>query len=224
MKKLLSLGFALLLSTSALAETSTSVAVTSDYVWRGQTQTDHGAAVQGSLDYTWNFLTVGAWLSNVTSGAGNTEIDIYLSATKEFSKNLALSFSVTNYTYKNLPTNNTMEYALALESHIADLSVAYTDDYFAADSSSMYFNLSRSFDLMKKENIALSLAVGMTTFDSEVKVGSTDYMDYKVGITKSVDNFDYEFFYTDTNRKSKTATTETETKDGSFGVSLTVAI
>jgi uncharacterized protein (TIGR02001 family) len=224
MKKLLSLGFTFLLSISTMAETSSSVAVTSDYVWRGQTQTSHSAAVQGSLDYTWNFLTVGTWLSNVDSSLGNTEIDIFLSAKKEFSKDLSLSFGVTNYTYKNLPTLNTMEYALTLENKYANLMVAYTDDYFATDSSSTYYQLSKSCTLNKKENLGISLDVGMTTFDSEVKVGSTDYLDYKVGITKSINNFEYEFFYTDTNRKSKSATTETETKDGSYGVSLNVAI
>jgi len=224
MKKLLSLGFALFLSTSTLAETSTSVALTSDYVWRGQTQTDHGVAVQGSLDYTWNFLTVGTWLSNVTAGAGNTEIDVYLSAKKEFSKDLAISLGVTHYAYKNLPTNNTNEFALTLESKYANLMVAYTDDYFAKDSSSTYYQLSKSCDLSKKENLGISLAIGMTTFDSEVKVGATDYLDYKVGITKSVNNFEYELFYTDTNRKDKSATTETETKDGVFGVGLNISI
>ncbi|OUR98726.1 hypothetical protein A9Q84_04750 [Halobacteriovorax marinus] len=224
MKNLLTIIFALFLSTSALAEVSTSVAVTSDYVWRGQTQTDHGVAVQGTLDYSWKFLTVGTWLSNVTSGSGNTEIDLYVSAKHEFSKNFSASFGITNYTYKNLPTNNTMEYALTLESKIANLFIGYTDDYFAADSSSVYYQLTRSFSISKKDNLGLSLALGMTTFDSEVKVGSTDYLDYKVGITKSVNNFEYEFFYTDTNRKDKTATTETETKDSSFGVSLAIAI
>lgn len=224
MKKTSSFILALLGASSVMAGTSTSVAVTSDYIWRGQTQTNHSAAVQGSLEYNWKFLTAGAWLSNVTSELGNTEIDLYISAKKEIMKDFSVALGVTNFTYKKLPANNTMEYSLTLENNIANLFVGYTDDYFAKDSSSMYYNLSRDFTLSKKDNLGLSLAVGMTTFDDEVKVGSKNYMDYKVAVTKTVNNMSYEFFYTDTDRKEKTAAAETETKDSTVGASLSFSL
>lgn len=46
------------------------IGVTSNYVWRGVTQTRNGAAVQGGVDYAHagTGLYVGAWLSNVDFG------------------------------------------------------------------------------------------------------------------------------------------------------------
>lgn len=56
----------LMLAQPVLAEFSANVTVASDYVWRGVTQTDNQAAVQGGLDYAHTSgVYVGAWASNV---------------------------------------------------------------------------------------------------------------------------------------------------------------
>ncbi len=48
------------------AEVTGNVAVTSQYIWRGITQTDDQAAVQGGMDYSSEIgLYAGTWLSNV---------------------------------------------------------------------------------------------------------------------------------------------------------------
>ena len=60
------LGLIVLVSTQVYAQTSANISVTSNYVWRGVTQTGHTSAVQGNLDYTMNNFTVGAWGSSLT--------------------------------------------------------------------------------------------------------------------------------------------------------------
>lgn len=65
---------------SAFAEGSLSynIAVTNNYVWRGQTQTQKDAAVQGGIDYTNGTFYAGAWASNVDFGTkANAEVDLY---------------------------------------------------------------------------------------------------------------------------------------------------
>ncbi|MBE0616861.1 MAG: hypothetical protein IH608_02885, partial [Proteobacteria bacterium] len=62
-----------------LAESNFSgnVAMTSDYVFRGISQTDSNPAIQGGFDYASPVgLYVGTWASNVAFG-GNIEMDWY---------------------------------------------------------------------------------------------------------------------------------------------------
>lgn len=54
-----------MMSGVAMAGASANAALTSNYVWRGFTQTDDGLAVQGGADYAAdNGLSVGIWASN----------------------------------------------------------------------------------------------------------------------------------------------------------------
>ncbi len=61
--------------TSAYAEVSGNIGVTSNYFWRGQTQTADESAVSGGLDYAGEGYYAGVWASNV---AGGEEFDFYI--------------------------------------------------------------------------------------------------------------------------------------------------
>lgn len=59
---------------------SANMALTSNYVWRGMTQSDNSPAVQGGIDLEYKGFYAGTWGSNVEFGAGNVasmELDIY---------------------------------------------------------------------------------------------------------------------------------------------------
>lgn len=57
---------AMTVSSVAMAEVTANASVTSNYVWRGLTQTTNDAAVQGGVDYAnESGLYVGTWVSNV---------------------------------------------------------------------------------------------------------------------------------------------------------------
>lgn len=66
---------------SHAGEWSANAAMTSNYIWRGLTQTENEAAVQGGIDYSHESgFYVGTWASNVNYGAGDVysyEHDIY---------------------------------------------------------------------------------------------------------------------------------------------------
>ncbi|ABG39189.1 conserved hypothetical protein [Paraglaciecola sp. T6c] len=68
-------------SQTALAEVTANASVTSNYIWRGLTQTTNDAAVQGGIDYAnENGFYVGTWVSNVNYGADDVysyEHDMY---------------------------------------------------------------------------------------------------------------------------------------------------
>ena len=68
-------------STANAGEWSANASMTSNYIWRGLTQTENEAAVQGGIDYAAdNGFYVGTWASNVNYGAGDVysyEHDVY---------------------------------------------------------------------------------------------------------------------------------------------------
>ena len=79
-KKLsIAMGIALAsLTTAASAEFSGNVALTTDYVWRGVSQTDEGPAVQGGFDYEHESgFSAGVWGSNVDFDGDTGVIKIY---------------------------------------------------------------------------------------------------------------------------------------------------
>ena len=60
-------------------EISANLAITSNYVWRGMTQTANSPAVQGGIDLGYKGFYLGTWGSNVEFGdtANNLEADFY---------------------------------------------------------------------------------------------------------------------------------------------------
>ena len=68
-------------SSSQAGEWSANASMTSNDIWRGLTQTENEAAVQGGIDYAGDSgFYVGTWASNVNYGAGDVysyEHDIY---------------------------------------------------------------------------------------------------------------------------------------------------
>ena len=74
-------------SQSAFAEVTANASVTSNYIWRGLTQTTNDAAVQGGIDYAHESgFYAGTWVSNVNYGADDVysyEHDMYFGLSGE---------------------------------------------------------------------------------------------------------------------------------------------
>lgn len=92
-------------------DVSANVALTTDYIFRGQSQTDENVAIQGGLDVTWNAFYIGLWASNLDFGgavtpAGETvdvadiEIDWYAGFKKSFNS-VEFKAGVIYYSYPN---------------------------------------------------------------------------------------------------------------------------
>lgn len=104
MKKLL---FALLVAagvTAAQAEVSGNLGLTSDYRFRGVSQSQNAPAVQGGIDYAHSSgLYIGNWNSSVssqvyTNGAG-VESDLYAGYKKDVYKGITIDVGSYNYFY-----------------------------------------------------------------------------------------------------------------------------
>jgi uncharacterized protein (TIGR02001 family) len=162
-----------------------SLAATSDYVWRGSSQSDENPTGQAGL--TFNIpggFYAGAWASGVDFGGNKPdfEVDYFVGYNVDFSDSVNFDVMVNRYTYPDAAELNFAE--LITKTTFAEnysLTVAYTDDFGGTDASGLYFAGGASFGLPNDYSIDLSL--GRNTFDDEV--GYEDYTDWSVGVSKS---------------------------------------
>lgn len=87
--------------------------VTSDYVFRGVSQTDEKAAVQGGVDVTYKSAYAGAWASNVDFGdSTEAEVDLYAGVRPELG-GFTLDLGVIAYLYPGEPSSADWTYVEA---------------------------------------------------------------------------------------------------------------
>jgi uncharacterized protein (TIGR02001 family) len=96
--------------TAAQAQVTGNLGLTSDYRFRGVSQTQNAPAVQGGIDYAHKSgFYVGNWNSSVssevyTSGAG-LESDLYAGYKKEIFKGITVDIGTYNYFYPRATTS-----------------------------------------------------------------------------------------------------------------------
>lgn len=87
----------------AEGEWSGNVSISSDYVWRGISQTNEDPAISGGFDYANGMFYAGTWASNVDFEDGaedtNMEVDFYGGLTSSFSNGVGWDVGVIYYAY-----------------------------------------------------------------------------------------------------------------------------
>jgi len=178
------------------------LALTSDYVFRGITQTNFDPALQGGLDYAFGDtgLYVGAWASNVDFADGDgpdIELDYYVGWNHDLSDSLNLDLSLVRYSYLgendaygNVDYNEVIG-ALAYDDMLT-FTVAYANDYAHSGYSSLYYNVAGSWDV--GNDFALNAGVGRTNFSDDV--GS--YNDWSIGVSRQFGPVNVALDYHDT--------------------------
>ncbi|TAA46879.1 TorF family putative porin [Corallincola spongiicola] len=204
MKKALSLAISSVLGVAALASTnayaieglSANASVTSNYLWRGVTQTDDGAAVQGGIDYEHSSgIYVGTWASNVDFGGDEVS---GLDASYEADFYFGYAGAVGDFGYDV----GYIYYAYPDDSAEIDLgevygSVSYSyftvgaatlvnsgDDAFSdgQDDDWVYVYADAAFEI--SEGLELGLHVGNFSGDSAEDWFGDSYTDYSVSLSK----------------------------------------
>lgn len=197
MKKLLVLA-TLLISLSSFAQISGNVSAVSDYVWRGVTQTGHNSAVQGGFDFTHDSgLSLGTWTSNITN---DTEADFYGKFSHAFSDQVSVSLGYIYYYYFQTKGIATSEFNLGLSLYGFDFMASYSGKLFGVDSAAYYFNLGHKFSISEKNKLSLGLNLGYFKFEKEELLGKS-FIDYKISLIKSMEQFEMSLNYTNTDRK-----------------------
>jgi uncharacterized protein (TIGR02001 family) len=206
-------GIALLtLSSAALAEEftwSVNAGGTSDYVFRGISQTDEDPAFQAGLDVGYGILYAGIWGSNVDKdwvGGSPAEVDLY-AGIKPVLGPATFDFGVIYYWYPG------DEFAGGAEQDYVELKAGVSGTFIPNLSTGFNFywtdegTLDSGEILTYEGNAAYTLpAVGIFTPTIGGVLGHVDYQDdddlsytyWNAGIALAVEKFTFDFRYWDT--------------------------
>ncbi|MBO9709106.1 MAG: porin [Caulobacter sp.] len=191
---------------------SYNIGVTSDYVFRGVSQTQEDPAVQGGVDLTYGMGYAGVWASNVDFGTDDpsAEIDVY-AGLRPVVGDTTFDFGVLYYSYVDdkapkTPAGQTpvaspgsysyIELKAAFSRPVGKATVGgafyYSPQYPLTKGDSLYYELNASYPIFDK--LTLSGAVG----EQEISQGS-EYATWNLGLTYALtDKISADLRYSDT--------------------------
>lgn len=184
----------------ALADVSSTVTLTSDYDFRGISQTALDPALQASLDFsTEGGFYAGLWASNVDFGKG-TDADVEIDGLLGFrgSFNDDFSYDVGGTYYYFIGNGDKVDFGelyAALTYKNLTTKLWYSPDFSNFGESAWYAEGNLGFALPQDFN--LTLHAGYSGGDYWDATNDGGYMDYSVGISKSLGNFTVALKYID---------------------------
>lgn len=208
----LSIASAITLSSAALAEVdeslpgefSANVSITSNYLYRGISQSAEGPALQGGFDYEVDKFYAGAWASSVEWTDTSLEIDYYAGFTPSY-ENFNFDIGVIYYTYPDAPSDpkqNFVELYAGVSTTIEDLvevgvSVAYSPEFYGETGATFYPALDVSAPFA--EIFSAGFHYGYQSFSD---FDDASYSEYNFSVTASFEGFDFTVGYSDTSEEA----------------------
>jgi len=170
---------------AAQAQVTGNLGLTSDYRFRGVSQTQNAPAVQGGIDYNHvSGLYIGNWNSSVssqvyTNGAG-VESDVYAGFKKQVFGNFTLDVGTMNYFYPRAGTNGSFDTneVFAGIGYKELVSVKYShalSDYFGTANSKNSFYVQADAAIPVVGKLVAVAHVGRTDVNNNSKLNYTDY-------------------------------------------------
>ena len=171
------------LSGAAVADFSANVGATSNYVWRGATQTTNMGAISGGLDYSSDIgIYVGTWASDTT--LGSQELDLYGGYAAEFG-GFGIDVGVISYTYPQTPTGTDIDWTevyVGLSYKMFSAQINNSSNALASGDDGLYVEVAADFDVAK--DLTLGLHVGNYDFKDPASAGYEDYTDFSISLSK----------------------------------------
>lgn len=183
----LGLAAAMIVPGVSMAGFSGNIGFTSNYIWRGLTQTDDQAAISGGLDYeVGNGLYLGTWVSNVNfgddwTGDGEYELDLYGGYGGEIN-DFSYDVGFISYQYP-LSDFDFNEIYAGIGYSLLSAKFSYSNDFNDAGDSAWYLEAGADFTV--GEDLGIGLHIGKSDGDAfDVGGASFDYVDYGVTLSK----------------------------------------
>ena len=181
-------------SAQAAPEISGNIALTSDYKFRGISQSDESPAIQGGFDISWdNGIYLGTWGSSVDFDSndgydGSLELDYYGGWAGDITDNVGVNVGYLYYDYPgdNGAEGDYQEVYLSVSLWDGTIGAAYSDDYYAETGS--FYYVYGDYSIGIGENFSVDLHLGYNDLDKNGGFLATDtdsYVDYSVGVTTS---------------------------------------
>src|SRR3990167_7403050 len=130
---------------------SGTMAFTSDYVFRGISQTEDLPAVQGWLTYTFPLgFYLNAWGSNVKF-TGNTdatlELDTIVGIHNDIGDNFTYDLNLARYNYPRSHSNNYDEVNSVFNFYFLQLGLSYSGNVYNTHAHGAYYNGGINYDI-----------------------------------------------------------------------------
>lgn len=187
--------------------TSGSVAMTTDYLYRGISQTSGAPALQGALTVSHESgLYATVWGSSISFASG-LELDPAIGFAGKAGE-VGYDVGVLQYGYPNSSEwektscggcgeSDFTEFYASVSYSGAKLGLAYASDFFGETGESIYAFVDYGTEVA---GFGLVAHVGMNLLDDQyygptLLLGEDSYMDYKVGVNKAVQGVTLELAY-----------------------------
>ncbi|GIU23672.1 TorF family putative porin [Shewanella schlegeliana] len=200
-----------LLSSTAYAAVEANIGATSNYLWRGITQTDDSTAVQGGIDYSHDSgFYLGTWASNVDFGDDTSyEVDLYGGFAGSIAEEFGYDISYLYYAYPDADGNIDLgEVSAAINwkwievsySHLVNAGDDVTTD--PLDNTDMgYLQTTLSYSL--SDTLSISAHYGYSSGDVVTAwYGVSNYADYSLTLSKDTNLGTVFFTVSDTDLKN----------------------
>jgi uncharacterized protein (TIGR02001 family) len=206
MKKLIAALLLMSAGVSAYAEVAGNVAITSDYRFRGISQSDRDPALQGGFDWAHESgFYLGTWASSIDFGSasddapgGSIEWDFYGGYVFDINENMSLDLGYMYYYY---PSDNWdvdldyQEFYGTFSFYGATVGLIYSDDYFQSTNDFWYVFGDYSYPI--NETFSIDGHLGYNDLSNEFGTGGS-YLDWSIGVTASAVGLDFTLAYVDT--------------------------
>lgn len=196
---------------AAQAQVTGNLGLTSDYRFRGVSQTQNAPAVQGGIDYNHaSGLYIGNWNSSVssavyTNGAG-VESDVYAGFKKQVFGNFTLDVGSMNYFYPRAGTKNIFDtnelYAGIGYKELVSVKYSHAiSDYFGTANSKNSFYVQADAAIPVVGKLVAVAHVGRTDVNNNSKL---NYTDYNVGVAYDLQGWNLSAKYYMNDNKTST--------------------
>lgn len=179
-------------------DVSMNATLATDYIWRGQSQTDGAGAIQGGLDIAHESgLYIGTWASNVDAddfGGSSVEIDYYAGFTSDITDALSYDLQWATYTFPKNSDITAEELLASLSFYGLTVGAKYTYDPEVA----LYTYVDYGFDLPYGFGLGLHYGSTDTKDPLDGVSGDSRYNDWAVILGRTVVGLDLALMYSDT--------------------------
>lgn len=184
-------------------EVSGDITFVSDYAFRGISQTDEAAAIQGGITLAADSgFYVSVWGSSVDfGGEGTLELDVLLGWSGDIAEDWSADVGIMRYGYPNTEFEGSNFWELYGSVSYKDLTLglAYSDDYYG--NTGNYFYIYAGYSLALTDNLSVDFHIGQNEFSDD---SSASYLDYGVTLSTEVLGLGLSLAYIDTDIKDCT--------------------
>jgi uncharacterized protein (TIGR02001 family) len=196
--------FGLLVAAAAAnAQVSSTVTLTSDYDFRGFSQSAKDPALQASLDYAHESgWYVGGWASNVDFGEADVdyEVDLYTGFSGGAEDGVGWDVGLVYYAYPDESDFDYVEAYGGITYNWFEGKVWYSPDFGGdttpGDTSAIYIEANATIPV--RENFSVLLHAGLSTGDYWDDINGDDVIDYSVGVGYDISHFNLALRWVDT--------------------------